>query len=49
MKAKREEDEDDDIEWEEAPIGGETRLFLSMFDSLNFYGVYICLLFCHAV
>lgn len=44
MKSKREEDvEDDDIEWEEAPIGGETLLFFSMFDYLYFYGVSICL------
>lgn len=49
MKAKREEDEEDDVEWEEAPIGGETLLFFSMFDILIFSGVYIFLLFCCAV
>ena len=50
MKAKREEEDDDDIEWEEAPTGGETLFsFFSMFDILNFYDVHICLLLCRAV
>lgn len=47
MKAKREEDEDDDIEWEEAPIGGETRLFLSFMVFISAY--YSAMLYKHLI